>query len=111
VGLAAGSATEGMSFDVPSLSTLHLYNRAATGSTSVTVTGSFFGVRDFTMRVRSGQTAQEASDWHSDTSVAVRVAHGTGGSLRVIVTAGHQEGTVTEAATYDIRRHASDQHH
>ncbi|KAJ1468138.1 hypothetical protein T484DRAFT_2288480, partial [Baffinella frigidus] len=56
---ATGSVTEGLSFDARVLSTVHSGNRAGTGSTSVTVQGSNFGLTTYTEKARAGDTACE----------------------------------------------------
>ena len=100
-GIRAGTLTEAFSFDVPSLSVLEVGNRATTGSASVTVHGSNFGNFSYTQAARVGDTACEATDWTSDTTVICKLSAGVRGTRRVVMTAGVRAGTLTEAFSFD----------
>ena len=56
--------------------------------------------RHASLSSRSGHSAGENTEWLSSTHVVSRVASGVGTSQRVILTAGNQIGTVSEAMSY-----------
>ena len=78
------------------------YNRAGTGSASVTVHGAGMGLVTYTGRAREGQTGCEATEWESETSVRCLESHGGRGTRRVVMTAGERGGSVTQAWSGDV---------
>ena len=98
VGLQAGSMTEAWSADDVRLSAIE---RNTTGSAWMTVRGNSIGIFEHTQRGRAGHSACEASTWVSDTSILASLASRAGGSKHVLVTGGHQAGSMTEAWSAD----------
>ncbi|KAJ1489678.1 hypothetical protein T484DRAFT_1779487, partial [Baffinella frigidus] len=68
VGEKVGTVSEAASYDVAMLSMVQRVNRAVTGSASVTIQGLNFHNVDYTLSIRVGFTAGEATEWESDTS-------------------------------------------
>ena len=101
-GVRVGSVTEAFSFDAGSLSVLTRGNRAATGSASVTVHGSGFGHHSYTQAARAGDTACEATDWASDTTVLCKVSSGVRGTRRAVMTVGLVSGSLSDTFSYDV---------
>jgi hypothetical protein len=101
-GQRVGTQTEVFSWDLPSLSSVQMGNRASTGSTSVTIQGHAFSEVGLTFGARIGHTSCESSEWESDTQVRCRFPSGVRGTLRVAVTAGQRAGTLTEAFSFDV---------
>ena len=91
-GERGGSVTQAWSGDVGMMSVIDGYNRAGTGSASVTVHGAGMGLVTYTGRAREGQTGCEATEWESETSVRCLESHGGRGTRRVVMTAGEREG-------------------
>merc|ERR1719238_1386580 len=84
------------------MSVIEGYNRAGTGSGSVTVHGAGLGLVALTAMVRSGQTGCEGTEWESETSVRCLVGHGAGGTRRVTMTAGERSGSMSEGYSVDV---------
>eukprot|EP00961_Rhodomonas_salina_P154566 2081954-Rhodomonas_salina.1 len=99
--VAQQTFTEALSFDRPSLSTMHPQNSAATGSLSITVSGQGFGQFASTASFRIGSTANENTEWDSDTSVQSLVAHGIRGTRRASMTVLIGDGSVSEIFSYN----------
>jgi hypothetical protein len=59
------------------------------------------GIVRHTAKGRAGHTGCEGTDWQSETSVRCRVAVGHLGSRRVVVTAGSQAGSISQAWSVD----------
>jgi hypothetical protein len=101
-GVLVGTLTKAMSYHAPVVAGVNeTTNHAATGGSSMTVSGAHFGTVDTSVKARIGGTAASASVWVSDSAVVARVSAGVGGALRVAVTAGVIVGTVSEASSYD----------
>ena len=94
--------TQAWSGDVGMMSVIDGYNRAGTGSASVTVHGAGMGLVTYTGRAREGQTGCEATEWESETSVRCLESHGGLGSLRLLVTSGGSVRTLSEGLTLDF---------
>ena len=103
-GIRGGTMTDSLSYDTPRLSLVSYWNVPTSGNANVTVYGAAasFGISDYTLTSRVMCTGMERSAWISDTTVQCGVAHGIGGTLRVIVTAGLQTGTGTEMMSYTL---------
>jgi hypothetical protein len=101
VGSQGGSVTEAWSADGSGLSRLRRSNVAGSGTASMTVHGSSMGIVRHTAKGRAGHTGCEGTDWQSETSVRCRVAVGHLGSRRVVVTAGSQAGSISQAWSVD----------
>jgi hypothetical protein len=96
-----GSVTQGWSIDTAGLSRMRRLNHAGTGWSSMTVHGLNMGVVAHTVRGRMGHTGCEGTLWQSETSVRCLVAHGAGGTRRVVMTAGGRGGSVTQGWSMD----------
>jgi hypothetical protein len=96
-----GSVTQGWSIDTAALSRMRRMNHAAAGSASMTVHGSSMGVVAHTVRGRGGHTGCEGTVWQSETSVRCLVGNGSGGTRRVVMTAGGRRGSVTQGWSVD----------
>ncbi|EKX32940.1 hypothetical protein GUITHDRAFT_148260 [Guillardia theta CCMP2712] len=72
VELQAGSLTQALSADVPSLSELTRANAAGTGTAQVTLQGALYGSVDYSGQGRIAGTAQESSAWVSDSTLTCR---------------------------------------
>jgi hypothetical protein len=101
VGSQGGSVTEAWSADGSGLSRLRRSNVAGSGAASMTMHGSSMGIVRHTAKGRAGHTGCEGTDWQSETSVRCRVAVGHLGSRRVVVTAGSQAGSISQAGSVD----------
>jgi hypothetical protein len=104
VGVRGGSVTQGWSVDTAGLSRMRRLNHAGTGSASMTVHGSSMGGASHTARGREGHTGCEGTVWQSETSVRCLLGHGTGGTRRVVMTAGGRGGSVTQGWSVDLAR-------
>eukprot|EP00961_Rhodomonas_salina_P302802 3940985-Rhodomonas_salina.1 len=102
VGERIGSVTQSWSHDVASMSTIRRSNRAATGSTSVTVQGIFMGLGVYTVMGAVGHSRCEGSAWESDTSVRCMVGAGIRGTRRVSLTIGGRAGSYTQGWSLDV---------
>ena len=91
----------GLSMDTGRLSVIEGYNRAGTGSASVTVHGGGLGLMALTALGRLGQTGCEGTEWESETSVRCIVGHGSRGSRRVAMTAGGRMSSVSQGWSVD----------
>merc|ERR1719199_2412477 len=100
-GERAGSGSAAYSIDVGSVSMSRGYNRAGTGSASVTVHGASLGLVTYTGIGRTGETGCEGTEWESETSVRCMVGHGGRGTRRVVMTAGERGGSGTAAYSVD----------
>ena len=93
--------TQAWSGDVGMMSVVDGYNRAGTGSASVTVHGAGMGLVTYTGRAREGQTGCEATEWESETSVRCLESHGGRGSLRMLLTSGGSACSFSNGLTLD----------
>eukprot|EP00961_Rhodomonas_salina_P228162 3083868-Rhodomonas_salina.1 len=100
-GGSVGSMTEAVSFDSSSVSVAMVVNRPATGSTSVTLSGSGFGSSLSSTFVRSGSSSCEASVWVSASSMMCRASSGYGATFGLSLTAGAQAGSLSSVISYD----------
>ena len=109
VGNRVTSTSEALSFDRPDLmmspSSVFSLNASsnvpATGSIVLRLLGSALGTQTVSPRVRSHETAAEASDWTSDTSTLCRSVSGMLGSFLTAITSGILTGSITEGLSYD----------
>ncbi|KAJ1470089.1 hypothetical protein T484DRAFT_1849086 [Baffinella frigidus] len=100
-GIRAGSVTEGLSFDLATLSGTVRANAPSTGNVSVTVLGANLAHSAYTAAARFAATACEHSAWESDSSLRCLAPGGVLGTLRVAVTAGARVGSLTDSVSYD----------
>ncbi len=101
-GVMVGTVTEAVSYDAPSVHVIDVAVAKTVGTDSLTMTGSQFGMTDYSLQFRIGHTACEATNWKSETSVGVKISAGIGATHRVTITAGVVVGTLTEAVSYKI---------
>jgi hypothetical protein len=101
-GERGGSVTQTYSSDCSCLSYIRPSNRAGTGSVSVTVHGSNFGLIVDTFKVRLGQSSCEATEWESEASVMRLFGQGASGTHRSVMTVGQRIGSVTQAWSVDM---------
>jgi len=106
MGMTAGArgetSSQGWSVDTAGLSRMRRVNHAGTGWSSMTMHGSSIGMVAHTVRGRMGHTGCEGTVWESETSVRCRVRHGAGGTRRVVMTAGGQGGSASQAWSLDL---------
>ncbi|OBQ32002.1 MAG: hypothetical protein AN484_28400, partial [Aphanizomenon flos-aquae WA102] len=120
-GLQQGSRTQAWCYDAAAVSSVGgATNGPSSGCTSATVAGLGFGSWGYSGQARVGRgaagamdmtggTACEASRWRSSSGVECRLSAGVGGGgpmrpgqgLPVVVTAGLQQGSRTQAWCYD----------
>eukprot|EP00961_Rhodomonas_salina_P000778 11053-Rhodomonas_salina.1 len=67
------------------------------GSLSVTILGSSFGVSFSSLTSAFGSTYCEGTDWVSETSVQCMLGRGIGGSRAIRISSGERSGSVTDA--------------
>ena len=104
VGERAGSASESVSYDRGMPSHVLTFEEAATGARSATVMGIGFGsvnCSSYTLGVRLGDSACEATDWVSSTAVRCASAGGVFATRRVLLTSGQEPSTITETYSYE----------
>ena len=103
-GERSGSVSETISYDSAMVDHVVAFEEAATGSKIVTLLGIGFGAVNasgYSVRVRLGQSASEASVWVSGTTVVCASASGSGATRRVLLTSGQEPATVSEAYSYE----------
>ena len=100
-GERTSTITEVLSYDIHYVTAATRTNIAATGSTSVTISGVSYGHLGRSMAARLGDTAMEETIWVSDTSINSKSGVGARGTLRMVVTAGSHAATLTEAVSYE----------
>ncbi len=118
MGLQQGSLTQAWSYDTGAVSSVGgLTNGASSGGLSVSVLGRGYGAAGVSAGMRVGRALSdrgmeggsgcEASVWASDSAAVCKVAGGVGGSFRrgwglpVVVSGGLQQGSLTQAWSYD----------
>jgi hypothetical protein len=104
LGERTGSASETVSYDEAMIDHAVTFEEAATGSRSVTVKGIGFGSvnrSSYTLGVRLGDSACEATEWVSSTAVRCASASGVFATRRVLLTSGQEPSTLTEAYSYE----------
>eukprot|EP00961_Rhodomonas_salina_P191512 2584698-Rhodomonas_salina.1 len=69
VGGRVGSVSEGVSFEIGSVSVLRRTNMAGTGSASVTLQGTSLAHGVYSGSARVGATGCERTEWGSETGV------------------------------------------
>eukprot|EP00960_Hanusia_phi_P060918 764669-Hanusia_phi.AAC.1 len=88
------------SFYAPALSGFQMDPLSTTLATSLNLNGSSFGIFDFTMQTRVGQSASMFTRWNSETSCFAASTRGIGGNLRVIASVARQIGTSNSILSY-----------
>ena len=93
-----------LSVDVAGLSMVSHANFAGTGSASMTVHGSSMGLTTYTVRLRKGQTACEATEWGSESSLTCMAGLGLPGGRRIVMLTVGERGcvSVTQAWSTDV---------
>eukprot|EP00961_Rhodomonas_salina_P272087 3676939-Rhodomonas_salina.1 len=100
-GIVMGSASKALSFDGDIVSGIVRANGISTGSTSLTVLGSGFGILASSGSLARAGTAAEAQEWVSDTAIRGLCSHGVPGSERLIVSTGMLVSSISDAVSYD----------
>mmetsp|Transcript_29238 Transcript_29238/g.45802 ORF Transcript_29238/g.45802 Transcript_29238/m.45802 type:complete len:574 (+) Transcript_29238:293-2014(+) len=101
-GARIGSLSEGMTTDLMGMIWEGSGNMAGgTGSSSLTVHGSSFGMEEYSGRSRVGVTGCEATAWASETSIWCDVKSLGWGCLRVLVTVQSQTKSMSNAMSAD----------
>jgi hypothetical protein len=103
VGEAFGTMSSAWSIDSLFISFSKQMNGVSTGSASLTLQGSGFGMFMHSNSLRSGKTACEETEWESQTSLRCLVATGILKTRRVSVTAGERGGSVSQTFSVDHR--------
>ena len=99
----AGSFTHAWSVETGSISSIIQRNRASTGATRLTLLGSALGNAAYTSALRSSESACEATEWASQTTLLCMLGHARGrGSRRVVMTTGERSGSSSAAWTADV---------
>jgi hypothetical protein len=104
LGKQAGTLTEILSYNNPSVLLMVSTNESATGKYLVSLTGSGFAaynLSDHTSAGRIGSSACEATLWISDSHIRCRISSGVQSTLRLIHTLGVRSGTTTEAFSFE----------
>ena len=97
------TVTQAFSIDVLSLSRTTVVNRHNSGSSSVSLHGTGFGLVSLTHRARLGDTAcRMHSLWHSETSVSCLMALGNLASRRVALSATSHTSSLSSMFSFDI---------
>ena len=91
------STTRLASVDTVLVSVFLRRNSGATGSTSLSMHGSYMGLAESTVSLRMGVTSCERTRWVSDTSVVCQSGHGGVGSRWMAVTTGARAGSGTKS--------------
>ena len=82
-------------------SSVAAYNAPTTGSVSVTLAGTGFGMVSGSVLATVGHTKAEASCWYSTTGIMIRAASGIGSTRRHSITAGILSGTYSAGMSYN----------
>eukprot|EP00292_Cryptomonas_paramecium_P001669 CAMPEP_0113679554 /NCGR_PEP_ID=MMETSP0038_2-20120614/10723_1 /TAXON_ID=2898 /ORGANISM="Cryptomonas paramecium" /LENGTH=1045 /DNA_ID=CAMNT_0000597627 /DNA_START=986 /DNA_END=4119 /DNA_ORIENTATION=- /assembly_acc=CAM_ASM_000170 len=101
VGDVAGSGSQAVSYDASGVSTATKSNVFGSGSSSVTITGSMFGLVDTSGMGRVGGSGVEATEWESESSVRCKVGLGSGASAYVSLSAGLRIGSGSFVVSHD----------
>jgi len=88
------------SYDLPFASSSQTSNFPTSGARTV-LSGGNFGAYAASLAVRSGFSAAESTDWISDTSLFIRSPRSVGGSMSVVMTAGHFPGSAIRFVSFD----------
>ncbi len=89
-----------ISFFGPTITSLSSVAFPTTGSSFLTVFGSYFALADYSLRASVGGTAMELTQWQSDTSFIAKIGRGVGLSLHATVSVGAQRHTFVGALTF-----------
>jgi hypothetical protein len=100
-GRARGSLTQVVSYSKPVISAVLVCNVPVTGSGSLTIWGSWFGLLgDTSPWARMQGSSCEQTTWVAHSSVICRMPSGDGWTGMTTVSAGRRSGTRTAATTY-----------
>jgi hypothetical protein len=102
-GIQAGSLSDILSFNMPSLSNLQRPNGLVGASYPLLILGSGFGFRSNTAIPRSGASRMAASVWTSESSMSCRISLSSFGSSRLTISLGSTGGSVTSALSQDLQ--------
>jgi hypothetical protein len=76
-------------------------NIPTSGSVSITLAGSGFGLRGYTLRAKAGQTSCSSSNWVSESSVKSKSILGSASRISAIASVGILRGSSTNVLTFD----------
>jgi sugar lactone lactonase YvrE len=83
-GIQEGSVTGAASFDLQSSSRTDTSNVPTVGGLVVSISGSHYGIFEYTARGRAGQTMCEEARWTSDSAVNCKISKGVDMSLTCV---------------------------
>ena len=106
-GVQRGSLSAAVSYNAPSVSSAAGSNCAASGASSLSVSGVAFSLFGVSAGVRTGGSASGATLWMSGSSVVSRYGSGLGIGVGVVVSAGLQGGSLTLGVSYDAAKVSS----
>ena len=106
-GVRPHSVTGSFSSDDIFISATYPVNKVAVSSMSMTVPGTNFGYIGLSLAHRAGQTAAQATNWASDTSIYSLAGEGAQNTFRTLITVGKRCGSYTEAHSIDLHRFES----
>ena len=95
------TATEAMSFDMASLSTIFVHNILLWGGIQVSVYGNGFEARDSSLSAATGKTVCEITSWISDTIIAITISRGFAGSKTIVLSSGNYVGSLTGGLSFE----------
>ena len=101
LGELAGSISELFSTDSVELTQLLRRNFAATGSISMTMLGSQFGLKDLTITASHKPSACEATVWTSDTALGCTSARSSISSRFMSISVAHEKGSISKIWSID----------
>ena len=88
IGLQIGTSSAHFTFDVPKPTAARSANSPGSGAASTTISGSNFGIADYSGTSAFGDTSAETSVWQSTTAIIAKVAAGVCHGLDIVVTVG-----------------------
>ena len=98
-----GSLSFGLSFAVPSLSSVRMTNAASTCGSSVTVAGRGFGSAGYSVGMNVGGTSCEVSRWIAESSILCKVSGSARPSASLSSSVGLQaSGALSAALSYNL---------
>jgi len=96
-----GTRVKSFSYDSPVITASDRPNGAVSGSTSVTVMGSNFGMENFSPTITIGRSACQTTMWATDTSLVCGLMPGSGPSQTVTAMVTSVYGTTVSQYSFD----------